>query len=151
MSKFTETQKGRKLIFIDELPWFDTRSSKFIQGLEHFWNSWASARSDVVLIVCGSTTLWMINKLINNKGGLNNRITKKIKLLPFNPYTITNKYAKELRNKIGTFTSETATLKSVFLMVLTTYGVQSITHAIGLVQNEIVMNDLFATQANNHY
>ena len=387
LSAFIETQKGRKLIFIDELPWFDTRNSKFIQGLEHFWNSWASARNDVVLIVCGSATSWMINKLINNKGGLHNRITKKIKLLPFNlyecekylkarkikldryqiiqlymslggipfywdevkgglsafqnienicfsengllrneftnlyrslfknydryiklisaiakknkglnreeiikisglpnagsttrlleeleesgfirkylpfgkkrrnslyqlvdfyslfylkfisktqafdnntwlnlidtpkyrawsgyayeqvcfyhipqikqalgisgvychisswrsqntqkgaqidlvidrrdqvinlceikfsinPYTITKKYAMELRNKIGAFTSETATRKSVFLTMLTTYGIQSNEQAIGLVQNEIVMNDLFVPEANNHF
>ncbi len=71
------------VIFIDELPWFDTRNSNFIQGLEHFWNSWASARNNILLIVCGSATSWMTSKLINNKGGLHNRITKKIRLEPF--------------------------------------------------------------------
>ncbi|RLD56143.1 MAG: ATPase [Bacteroidetes bacterium] len=93
LSDFLETKKGRKLVFIDELPWFDTRNSKFIQGLEHFWNSWASARSDIVLVVCGSATSWMINKLINDKGGLHNRITKKIKLAPFTLYEC-GKYLK---------------------------------------------------------
>ena len=83
LTNYLNTKKGKKLIFIDELPWFDTRNSKFIQALEHFWNSWASTRSDIKLIVCGSATSWMINKLINDKGGLHNRITKKIKLLPF--------------------------------------------------------------------
>lgn len=83
LSDYLQKQKGRKVVFIDELPWFDTRNSKFIQGLEHFWNSWASARDDILLIVCGSATSWMINKLINDKGGLHNRVTKKIKLLPF--------------------------------------------------------------------
>jgi len=78
-----ETKKERIVIFIDELPWFDTRNSNFIQGLEHFWNSWASARSDVLLIVCGSATSWITSKLINNKGGLHNRITKKVRLKPF--------------------------------------------------------------------
>ena len=81
--KYLKSKKGKKIIFIDELPWFDTRNSKFIQALEHFWNSWASAESDIKLIVCGSATSWMINKLINNKGGLHNRLTHKIKLLPF--------------------------------------------------------------------
>lgn len=90
---FLETKIGKKVIFIDELPWFDTRNSKFIQGLEHFWNSWASARNDVILIVCGSTTSWMVNKLINNKGGLHNRITKTIKLNPFNLFEC-EKYLK---------------------------------------------------------
>ena len=83
LSDFLQKQKGKKVVFIDELPWFDTRNSKFIQGLEHFWNNWASARDDILLIVCGSATSWMINKLINNKGGLHNRVTKKIKLQPF--------------------------------------------------------------------
>ena len=72
-----------KVIFFDELPWFDTQASAFIQALEHFWNSWASARNDIILIVCGSAASWMINKLINNKGGLYNRVTKRIKLAPF--------------------------------------------------------------------
>lgn len=73
----------KKVIFIDELPWFDTKGSGFIQALEHFWNSWASARNDIKLITCGSAASWMINKLINNKGGLHNRITKRIRVVPF--------------------------------------------------------------------
>ena len=73
----------RKVIFIDELPWFDTHGSGFIQALEHFWNSWASARKDIVLVVCGSSASWMLNNLIHNKGGLHNRITKKLKINPF--------------------------------------------------------------------
>jgi uncharacterized protein len=76
-------REKRKIIFIDEMPWLDTAKSYFIQGLEYFWNSWASARKDVVLIVCGSAASWMINKLINNHGGLHNRITQRIKIEPF--------------------------------------------------------------------
>lgn len=78
----TSTHK-RKVIFLDELPWLDTPRSNFIQALEHFWNGWASARHDILLIVCGSATSWMIDKLINNHGGLHNRITYKIFLEPF--------------------------------------------------------------------
>ncbi len=74
---------NKKVIFLDELPWLDTHNSKFLSGLEHFWNSWASARDDVVLIVCGSAASWMLNHLIKNKGGLHNRITDRIKLAPF--------------------------------------------------------------------
>ena len=75
--------EGLKIIFIDELPWFDTKKSDFITGLEFFWNSWASADTSVKLIVCGSAASWMINKLIKNKGGLHNRVTARIKLDPF--------------------------------------------------------------------
>lgn len=75
--------KGKKIVFLDELPWLDTPKSKFLSGLEYFWNSWASARRDVLLIVCGSAASWMIKNLLNNKGGLHNRTTGRIKLEPF--------------------------------------------------------------------
>ncbi|MDO4197835.1 MAG: ATP-binding protein [Erysipelotrichaceae bacterium] len=73
----------RKVIFIDELSWMDTPRSDLIMALEHFWNSWASARKDILLIVCSSVTSWMINKIIHNKGGLYNRLTYRIHLEPF--------------------------------------------------------------------
>ncbi|MEA5138570.1 AAA family ATPase [Arcicella rigui] len=83
ISYLKNTENPKKYIFIDELPWFDTPNSGFIQALEHFWNSWASSRNDIVLIVCGSAASWMLNKLINNKGGLHNRVTKRLKVVPF--------------------------------------------------------------------
>ena len=75
---------GRKAILIDELPWMDTPRSGFIAALEHFWNGWASMRKDIMLIVCGSASSWIMDKLINSHGGLHNRITKRILLKPFN-------------------------------------------------------------------
>lgn len=75
--------EGRKIVFIDEMPWMDTPRSNFISGLEHFWNSWASWRNDIKLIVCGSATSWIINNLIKSRGGLHNRVTHKISLQPF--------------------------------------------------------------------
>lgn len=74
---------SRQLIFIDELPWLDTPKSGFITALEGFWNTWACSRKNLMLIVCGSATAWMTDKLINNHGGLYNRITSEIKLSPF--------------------------------------------------------------------
>ena len=73
----------KKVLFFDELPWLDQPQAGFIAALEHFWNSWASARRDVILIVCGSAASWMVNNLINNRGGLHNRVTHRIKLDPF--------------------------------------------------------------------
>ena len=75
--------RSRKVIFFDELPWFDTHGSDFIIALEHFWNNWAARRSDIFLIGCGSAASWMVNKLILNRGGLHNRITERILLQPF--------------------------------------------------------------------
>jgi len=74
---------ARKVVFLDELSYLDTKGSRFIPALEHFWNGWASARSDVFLIVCGSATSWIINKVIRDKGGLHNRVTGRISLQPF--------------------------------------------------------------------
>lgn len=78
-----KNKSSKKIVFIDELPWLDTPKSSFISALEHFWNDWASARKDILLIVCGSAASWMISKLINNKGGLHNRVTYKMKIEPF--------------------------------------------------------------------
>ncbi|MCS7037954.1 MAG: ATP-binding protein [Saprospiraceae bacterium] len=74
---------GKKVVFLDELPWLDTRNSRFLSALEHFWNSWASARRDILLIVCGSAAAWMVKNLLHNKGGLHNRVTERIRLRPF--------------------------------------------------------------------
>lgn len=73
----------KKIVFIDELPWMDTPRSNFIPALEHFWNGWASARKDILLIICGSATSWIISKVINDHGGLHNRLTQQISLKPF--------------------------------------------------------------------
>lgn len=75
--------KGRKIIIIDELPWLDTVRSRFIGALELFWNGWASARDDIKLVVCGSSTSWMIDNIINSRGGLHNRKTHQIYVAPF--------------------------------------------------------------------
>lgn len=73
----------RQVIFIDELPWLDTPRSGFVTALEHFWNGWAAGKQNIMLIVCGSATSWISDKLLNNKGGLFDRTTDEIKLRPF--------------------------------------------------------------------
>ena len=83
ISYLDSLSQKRKVVFIDELPWMDTPGAHFVSALEHFWNSWASARRDIVLIVCGSATSWMMDKLINNHGGLYGRLTHRIFLSPF--------------------------------------------------------------------
>ena len=76
---------GRKIIFIDELPWMDTPKSGLVTGLEYFWNAKASARSehDVFLIVCGSASSWIVKNLLKNTGGLYGRLTDRLQLRPF--------------------------------------------------------------------
>ena len=76
----------RCVIFIDELPCFDTPHAGFVKALGHFWNSWAQQHKQVFLVVCGSATSWMIKNIIDNHGGLHNRITHEMHLHPFNLY-----------------------------------------------------------------
>jgi hypothetical protein len=73
----------KKVIFLDEMPWMDTPKSCFVQALEYFWNSFASARTDILLIACGSASSWISHKLFNSRGGLHNRITGRLLLRPF--------------------------------------------------------------------
>jgi AAA+ ATPase superfamily predicted ATPase len=77
------SSEGKKVIFLDELPWLATPRSGFLSSLEYFWNSWASSRPDVMLIVCGSATSWMVEKILKNTGGLYNRLTARMHLRPF--------------------------------------------------------------------
>ena len=72
-----------KILFFDELPWLDSYGSHFVDALEYFWNSWAYYRNDIKLIVCGSATSWMLSHIINARGGLHNRVTHQINLMPF--------------------------------------------------------------------
>lgn len=74
----------KKVIFIDEMPWIDTIKSDFVSALENFWNGWANRRYDIMLVASGSATSWMADKLIENQGGLHNRITARLYLSPFN-------------------------------------------------------------------
>ena len=75
--------KDKKVIFLDEMPWMDTPKSSFVNALEYFWNGFASARSDILLIACGSASSWISRKMFNNRGGLHNRITGRLLLNPF--------------------------------------------------------------------
>lgn len=78
-----DTESGRRVIFLDELPWMDAARSDFKAALDYFWNSYASAKPDILLIVCGSAASWIINNILTNTGGLYNRVTRKIHLQPF--------------------------------------------------------------------
>lgn len=78
-----QSKMKRKVVFLDELPWMDTPKSNLVSALEHFWNDWASTRSDIMLIVCGSAASWLVKNIEDNKGGLHNRLTAKMRILPF--------------------------------------------------------------------
>ena len=73
----------RQVVFIDELPWLDSQKSDFLPALDYFWNTYVSSRTDIMLIICGSSASWIVKNLFENKGGLHNRVTGRIQLAPF--------------------------------------------------------------------
>jgi uncharacterized protein len=84
LAKYLEKQPNdaKKVVFFDEVPWLAGNKSSFITGLGWFWNSWAERRN-IVVVICGSAASWMIQKIVNDRGGLHNRITKRVFLNPF--------------------------------------------------------------------
>lgn len=92
----------KKVIFIDEMPWIDTRRSTFVNALEDFWNGWANRRDDIFLIASGSATSWMADNLISNQGGLHNRITQRIYLKPFT-LNETEEYISNMGSRWGRY------------------------------------------------
>ena len=78
-----DSMSGKKVVFIDEMPWLDTPRSQFKQALDLFWNSYGSQDPDLLLIACGSATSWVIRNLLRDHGGLHNRVTSRIHLQPF--------------------------------------------------------------------
>ncbi|GHT45360.1 ATPase [Bacteroidia bacterium] len=78
-----KTAKEKIVLFFDELPWLDNKKSGFLSAFEYFWNTFASANRNILLIACGSATSWIVSKIINSRGGLHNRVTRQIFLEPF--------------------------------------------------------------------
>lgn len=84
------------IIFIDELPAMDAEGSNVAGAVGYFWNNWASQYDNIVFIICGSATSWMITNVIDSKGGLHDRITVE---MPIHPFTLkeTEAYLEEHR------------------------------------------------------
>lgn len=76
-------KKGKAVIFFDEFPWINSPRSKFLEIFAHFWNTWCVGQKNLVVVICGSAAAWMIRNVVNNRGGLHNRISRKIQLMPF--------------------------------------------------------------------
>ena len=85
----------KQVVFFDEVPWLATAKSGFLRALGFFWNSWA-VKQNIVVVICGSATSWMIQKVVNHTGGLHNRITRRIYLAPFT-LRETEEYLKNLQ------------------------------------------------------
>ncbi len=81
--RLAHSGEGKKIVFFDEIPWLDTPKSGFLPAFEHFWNGWASLRHDILLVICGSATSWVVKEILRNRGGLHNRVTRPLPIAPF--------------------------------------------------------------------
>jgi len=72
-------KKQKAVIFFDEFPWLSSPKSGFLSAFEYFWNSWGSKQENLIVAICGSAASWMIKNIVNNKGGLHNRITRRMR------------------------------------------------------------------------
>jgi uncharacterized protein len=75
--------RGQLVVLFDEFPWIHTPKSGFLSAFSHWWNTWASRQPSLKVVICGSAASWMIENIINDKGGLHNRVSRTIRLLPF--------------------------------------------------------------------
>ncbi len=125
-----QSRQKRKVIFLDELPWMDTQKSRFVQSIDLFWNKWCSTREDVMLVVCGSAASWMVKNIIKNKGGLHNRITSKIHLMPF-----TLGETREYLQSRGVRWPEQMVAECYMVMGGIPYYLQQIDRSMSLAQN----------------
>lgn len=76
----------KHIVFFDEMPWLDNQKSGFLEAFEYFWNSYGASKNNLMLIVCGSASAWLLDNFEHNKGGLFNRQNCRIFLEPFNLY-----------------------------------------------------------------
>jgi uncharacterized protein len=84
LEKSATSSTKKRVVFLDEFPWMDSPRSGFLAAFDNFWNSWATKQDRLVVVICGSAASWMIQNVVRNKGGLHNRLTRRIRLAPFN-------------------------------------------------------------------
>ncbi len=83
MDSVRRSPNGKKIVFLDEFPWFAKKRSDFLAAFEDFWNRRGTLDGDLVFIICGSATSWIIKNVIKNTGNMYQRVTKKICIEPF--------------------------------------------------------------------
>ncbi len=104
LTNYLSTKKGRQpiVILFDEFPWIHTPKSRFLESFAHWWNTWASHQPRIKVVICGSAASWMIEHILNNKGGLHNRVSRSIRLMPFTLYE-TAAYLKSRNVKLNEY------------------------------------------------
>lgn len=103
----------KTVIFLDEIPWIDKKNtSGFIGALGHFWNEYCEEAKNIILIICGSNSSWIKNKVFEDtEGPLYQRLTHKI---PLNPFTL--KETKEYLLQEKGFLIDDKTVTEIYMI-----------------------------------
>ncbi len=83
LTKKIINSEKKVVLFFDELPWLATRKSGLMQQIDFYWNNQWAGMPHVIFIACGSSASWLLSNIIYHKGGLHNRTTIEMRLLPF--------------------------------------------------------------------
>lgn len=133
----------RRVVFLDEFPWFATKRSDFLTAFSDFWNAWASKQADIVVIICGSATSWIIKNLFENTGSMYNRITRRLYVAPF-----TLRETEQMTDALGLGWSRDTVLRTYLVFGGLPYYLDMLDRRKSLAQN---IDDLvLATHAPLH-
>lgn len=81
--KMSAISSSKKILVLDELQWLAVRKGSLVSEIKYFWdNHWKD--SQIYLILCGSITSYMINKVVKSKAlyGRANHVMHLEGLLP---------------------------------------------------------------------
>lgn len=145
------------VLFFDEFPWMATKNSRVLQNLDYYWNQYWSKDPRIKLVVCGSSASWIITKIVNNKGGLHNRITRNINLQPFNllqTKTFLRSLGVRLNNQqILTLFMVTGGIPYYLVNIEKGMSAMQIIDTLAFKKNALLLNEfdnLFASLFDNH-
>lgn len=79
-----QTKKGRKAVIIfDEFQWMCEGCPELLSDLQRYWDKSWKKRGDLFLILCGSSTSFMVGDVLSRKSPLFGRRTRSVHLNPF--------------------------------------------------------------------
>lgn len=126
----TASKKGKVIVFLDELPWMATARSGFLEEFDYYWNKYWSNINNLKVIICGSSASWIIKKIINDTGGLHNRVTRQIILRPFLLYEV-----KEYLKYIGLKTNDVQILEVYMTLGGIPFYLNNLKSSLSVTQN----------------
>lgn len=87
IKEYNQKTDEKILLIFDEFQWFCNHKSSFLEAFMGQWNEPNEngfENQNLLVVVCGSNTIWLDENVLKNKTGLHQRISFVIKLKPFN-------------------------------------------------------------------